>query len=163
MLNNDLLELTYRYLTKDDLSFVLSIEESSNPHPWTKTNFLDCLEKGHYCILQLYNDKPSGFAIQSIAIDEAHLLNIGVDINYRRIGLGVDLLEQILYASQTLGCLRIFLEVRKSNLTAISLYQKRGFKKLSIRKNYYKLDKSREDAIVMSKNIRNSWKNLFFK
>ena len=74
-----------------------------------------------------------------------------------------DLLEQILYASQTLGCLRIFLEVRKSNLTAISLYQKRGFKKLSIRKNYYKLDKSREDAIVMSKNIRNSWKNLFFK
>ena len=85
-----------------------------------------------------------------------------MDINYRRIGLGEDLLEQILYASQTLGCLRIFLEVRKSNLTAISLYQKRGFKKLSIRKNYYKLDKSREDAIVMSKNIRNSWKNSFF-
>ncbi|MDG2061179.1 MAG: ribosomal protein S18-alanine N-acetyltransferase [SAR86 cluster bacterium] len=159
MINKDKKEISYRYVTSEDLPFLIEVEESSNPHPWTKGNFEDCLERNHYCLLQLYNDKPTGFAIQSIALDEAHLLNIGISEEYRRIGLGGDLLDQILFASKAMGCLRIILEVRKSNIGAISLYESQGFKNLSLRKDYYKLGPKREDAIIMTKKLKKTWKN----
>ena len=154
MLNNEFSTTSYRYLSIEDLDFILNIEESSNPHPWTRRNFLDCLEREHYSLLQLYNGMPSGFAIQSISLDEAHLLNIGIHSDFRQKGLGSDLLDKILLASESLGCLRTLLEARKSNNRAISLYLSKGFKKLSIRKGYYKLDQEREDAIVMVKNLK---------
>jgi ribosomal-protein-alanine N-acetyltransferase len=161
VLSTDFLKISYRYLTKEDLPFILEIEESSNPHPWSKRNFLDCLERGHYSLLQLVDEKPTGFAIQSVSLNEAHLLNIGIHPDYRRRGLGEDLLEQILYSSKTMGCSRILLEARVSNEVAISLYRHKGFKKLAIRKGYYKLDKEREDAIIMFKNLKYTWKNYF--
>jgi len=44
-----------------------------------------------------------------------------------------------------------FLEVRQSNLPAIALYEKMGYKNIGIRKKFY--EKPVEDAVIMSKNI----------
>ena len=43
----------------------------------------------------------------------------------------------------------IFLEVRKSNLSAIKLYEKNGFNEIGIRNNYYRNKGAKEDAILM--------------
>ena len=67
-------------------------------------------------------------------------------------------MEQIVHASKFMGCKKIFLEVRVSNNHAIELYNKTGFKKVSIRKNYYRLPDGKEDALVMSKRLKKSWR-----
>ena len=105
-------QLDYRYMTELDLEAVLEIERLSNPFPWTQQNFIDCLRRDYYCLIQTHSDGVSGFAIQSIALDEAHLLNIGVSSNKRRQGLGSDLLEKIIYASEAMGSNKIY---QKSN------------------------------------------------
>ena len=52
-----------------------------------------------------------------------------------------------------MNSLNIFLETRVDNLPAIKLYEKHGFRRISIRKNYYKSNDGREDAIVFKKII----------
>lgn len=146
-------DITYRYMTEGDLEEIKDIEIKSNPFPWTHMNFIDCLKAGHYCLVQEVKESFSGFAIQSIALNETHLLNIGIEDSYRRKGLGSHLLDQILYSSKEMGSKKIFLEVRASNRAAIGLYKKLGFQKEFLRKNYYRLRIGREDAIVMSKKL----------
>ena len=155
-------QLDYRYMTESDLEAVLEIERLSNPFPWTEQNFIDCLRRDYYCLIQIHSDGVSGFAIQSIALDEAHLLNIGVSSNKRRQGLGSDLLEKIIYASEAMGSNKIFLEVRVSNAAATNLYLDFGFKQIGVRKDYYRLPEGKEDALLMSKSLRKDWKDRFF-
>ena len=155
-------QLDYRYMTESDLEAVLEIERLSNPFPWTEQNFIDCLRRDYYCLIQIHSDGVSGFAIQSIALDEAHLLNIGVSSNKRRQGLGSDLLEKIIYASETMGSNKIFLEVRVSNAAATNLYLDFGFKQIGVRKDYYRLPEGKEDALLMSKSLRKDRKDRFF-
>ena len=155
-------QLDYRYMTELDLEAVLEIERLSNPFPWTEQNFIDCLRRDYYCLIQTHSDRVSGFAIQSIALDEAHLLNIGVSSNKRRQGLGSDLLEKIIYASEAMGSNKIFLEVRVSNAAATNLYLDFGFKQIGVRKDYYRLPEGKEDALLMSKSLRKNWKERFF-
>jgi ribosomal-protein-alanine acetyltransferase len=155
-------QLDYRYMTESDLESVLEIETLSNPFPWTEQNFIDCLRRDYYCLIQTHSDRVSGFAIQSIALDEAHLLNIGVSSSKRRQGLGTDLLEKIIYASEAMGSDQIFLEVRVSNAAATSLYLDFGFKQVGVRKDYYRLQEGKEDALLMSKSLKKDWKNRFF-
>ena len=149
-------------MRKSDIEIILDIERSSNPYPWAKKNFLDCLERDYYCLVQEIQKEVSGFAIQSIAIDESHLLNIGIKKKYRRKGFGEEILNQIILFSKVMGCRKIFLEVRISNIRAIKLYEKEGFRKVDIRKNYYKLREGREDALIMVKRLRDNWKTLLF-
>ncbi len=148
----------YRYMQEADIEISRDIEINSNPVPWTEKNFLDCLRKEYYCLIQELDKEVSGFAIQTISLDESHLLNIGIREEFRNKGLGQDLLDQIVHASKSMGSKKIFLEVRVSNKPAIELYSKSGFKRVSIRKNYYRLPDGREDALVMSKRLKKPWK-----
>ena len=148
----------YRYMQEADIEISRDIEINSNPVPWTEKNFLDCLQKEYYCLIQEFDNEVSGFAIQTISLDESHLLNIGIREAFRNKGLGQDLLDQIVHASKSMGSKKIFLEVRVSNEPAIELYSKSGFKRVSIRKSYYRLPDGREDALVMAKRLKKPWK-----
>ena len=75
---------------------------------------------------------------------------MAVDENYRRLGIGSQLIQEFEknlpeYIND------IFLEVRESNSPAIGLYEKYGFKKISIRKNFY--SNPDENAVVMIKKL----------
>lgn len=151
------LDTNYRYMTEGDIGVTREIEIKANPMPWTQKNFTDCLSNGYYCLIQEVNQEVSGFAIQTISLQEAHLLNIGIREKFRNKGLGQDLLSQIVLASKEMGSKKISLEVRVSNKAAIELYSKSGFKKLSLKKNYYGLPDGREDALIMGKRLRKAW------
>jgi ribosomal-protein-alanine N-acetyltransferase len=43
----------------------------------------------------------------------------------------------------------VFLEVARDNAAAIALYKKMGFSLISTRKNYYQINNTRVDALVM--------------
>ncbi len=152
-----------------DLDSVLEIESISHLHPWTRGNFSDSLDAGHwaYCIRpQVDSAIPGSFLDASVlwaycilypAVDELHLLNITVTPKLRKLGLGSRLMSAIEGVATQQKIPRIILEVRPSNTNAVTLYQKLGYQQIGVRKGYYPADKStgtREDALVLAKSIK---------
>lgn len=152
-----------------DLDAVLVIEDISHPHPWTKGNFSDSLAAGHwaYCIRPQADEVIKGsyldpevlwaYCILFPAVDELHLLNITVSPKLRKLGLGKRIMAAIEGVSAQQKIPRIILEVRPSNLAALSLYQSLGYEQIGLRKGYYPHSPetgAREDAIVMAKSIK---------
>jgi len=88
------------------------------------------------------------FAIWQAAGDECELLSIAVEPAERGKGLAKTLMEYCCNELAKLGVHKFFLEVRESNIAAISLYKKLGYKKISERKKYYA---NGEAAIIMQK------------
>ena len=162
-------ELSFMPMQADDLDAVLEIESISHLHPWTRGNFSDSLDAGHwaYCIRpQVDRAVPGSYLDPSIiwaycilypAVDELHLLNITVTPKLRKLGLGARLMAAIEGVASQQKIPRIILEVRPSNLNALNLYQKLGYQQIGVRKGYYPADKStgtREDALVLAKSIK---------
>ena len=90
-------------------------------------------------------DIVKGFIHIEKHIDFIDIINIAVDKNYQREGIGSKLLESIINKYN----LRILLEVRESNISALKLYEKFKFKEINRRHKYY----GNEDAIVMERSI----------
>ena len=76
-------------------------------------------------------------------------MRVGVLPKYRRQKLGEALVKHMLSDFQTQGVERVFLEVRRSNVPAIALYEKLGFSVLGVRRAYY--ENPKEDALVMER------------
>tara|TARA_B100001094_G_C18046687_1_gene727809 strand:+ start:220 stop:696 length:477 start_codon:yes stop_codon:yes gene_type:complete len=154
--------MDYSYLDFSHLNSILNIEKESNPYPWTETNFKDCIEKGYYSLALEEKEKLIGFAIMAISSEESHLLNIGIEKTSRGSGYGEKLLKKMIIAAEVMGSKKIILEVRISNTIAYHLYKKLGFVEIGIRKKYYRLPEGREDAFVMSKNLKKDILSKFF-
>ncbi|MFZ8795828.1 MAG: ribosomal protein S18-alanine N-acetyltransferase [Acidilobaceae archaeon] len=81
-----------------------------------------------------------------------HLVSIAVREQYRRRGIGSKLLEETIRVMRDVYKTdSIYLEVRVSNIPAIRLYEKYGFKKARIIKGYYS---DGEDAYVMVRRLK---------
>jgi ribosomal-protein-alanine N-acetyltransferase len=84
-------------------------------------------------------------------IDEAHITNVAILPEYRGRKLGEALMEKMISVARSMGARSMTLEVRVTNNIAQSLYQKLGFQKGGIRKNYY--SDNQEDALIMWVNL----------
>jgi len=78
-----------------------------------------------------------------------------VDPDYQGQGLGRKLLQHVKAALLEKGIASIFLEVRESNVIALSLYESEGFHEIDVRKNYYPTVNGRENAIIMACTLMN--------
>jgi ribosomal-protein-alanine acetyltransferase len=81
--------------------------------------------------------------------EEAEILNLAVQVRYRRKGIATELVQHVLEEWQRQDVKRIFLEVRESNLGAINFYHRLGFQKMGWRKKYY--TEPEEDALVLER------------
>lgn len=144
-----------RQLTEADLDAVLRIERAVYPFPWTFGNFHDSIVSGYHCLAYVEPAQPTaamyGYAIYMDGVEEAHLLNIAIQPDHQRQGLGRQLLHRVLERAAAGGAKRLLLEVRPSNIGALNLYRKEGFVELGVRRQYYPAGAAREDAIVMEK------------
>lgn len=143
-----------RSMLLTDTAQVAAIERQVEYHPWSERQFQESLEAGQRCTVMVDGEQVIGFCILQPVLDEANLLLMAIDPKYQGQGCGMALLEESL---ELLGdkCVMVFLEVRGSNTTAISLYQKVGFHQMGIRKNYYPADRAvfangKEDAVLMA-------------
>ncbi|HET6629940.1 MAG TPA: ribosomal protein S18-alanine N-acetyltransferase [Woeseiaceae bacterium] len=139
-----------RTMVHDDLPLVSDIERRSYDFPWSHGVFRDCLLAGYTCLVLERDGVVAGYAILSIAAGEAHVLNLCVDPDYRNQGFGDRLLDRILERARQSGVEEVFLEVRPSNVNALSLYRKKGFRQVGTRRAYYQAQGGREDAEVLS-------------
>lgn len=130
--------MEFRKMTLDDLS-IISNNLNNFDNFWTVGIFEDELNNSncHY-IIALENEEIIGFGGISVVLDEASVNNIAVREDKRNRKIGTRILENLIDISKSLNCSSITLEVNTENLPAIKLYENFGFKKLGIRKNYYR-------------------------
>ena len=143
--------LDFRLLLESDIDSVLSIEQQNYQHPWSEKIFRDCLNSNYQCYAILLYQKFSGYLVVSTVLDEAHLLNVSLLNEIHGQGLGKATLYWLFDELKKQKIEKLFLEVRPSNLAALSLYTKLGFETIGLRKDYYPNQQGREDAIAMLK------------
>lgn len=124
------------------------IRLSDKDFSWSDKQILESLNKD--LTLGLFeNQQLSAVAIFSQIFETAELLYICIDVSKHNKGLGFKLLENSIYYLAQLQIKEIFLEVDVTNHSAIKLYHKLKFRKISLRKNYYKkTDGSSSDALI---------------
>ena len=143
----DLMRL--RTMTNADLAAVMAIETANYEFPWSEDIFRDCFKAGYRCWVCEAQDKILGYSLLSLAVDEAHILNISVAPDEQGQGIGRKMMENAIdYARGRAET--VFLEVRPSNIAAIALYEDLGFNEIGIRKGYYPAKNGREDAIMLA-------------
>jgi ribosomal-protein-alanine N-acetyltransferase len=141
--------VSFRPMQEADLAAVMTIEPNIYSHPWTRGNFSDSLNSGHSGWVCERDGEIVGYGMLMLVLDEAHLLNISVAKAFQGHGLGRALLAHFIEVARRHGGQMMFLEVRSSNIPAISLYESVGFNEFSVRKGYYPAEHGREDAILM--------------
>lgn len=133
-----------------DANDVVRIDQNSFAHPWAPHVMREAIEKaqsGEYIALVAECEAQiCGFVVAWNVREEGEIATIAVDENFRGRGIARQLLEAALHEATRRGAQTMFLEVRPHNLIAQQLYEKCGFIKVGLRKNYYK---NGDDAVVM--------------
>ncbi|HCI60566.1 ribosomal protein S18-alanine N-acetyltransferase [Ruminococcus sp.] len=137
-------------MTSGHLDDVYIIETECFSHPWSKQSLEEELnnETSLFLVAKEENE-VIGYIGMSIVIDEGYIFNVAVRENHRNKGVATALINELVTYGKKNNFSFITLEVRESNLPAISLYSKFGFIKAGERKNYYSNPK--ENAILMTK------------
>ncbi len=144
-----------RPMQLDDIEAVQVIEDEAYPFPWSHGIFADCLRAGYEGrLLVTESDELRGYALWSWGVGEAHLLNLCIAPRWQGRGLGRFLLESCLDEIACCDVDRLLLEVRASNDLAIALYERIGFSRIGLRRDYYPAADGREDAWIMAYDYR---------
>ena len=138
-----------RKMTKDDIDSVLEIENACFSDPWTYGMFLNELSQDitEYRVA-VVDGKIVGYMGMYQTLDEGNITNVAVLPEYRRRGIANKLIAEFVKLAQEREFAFLTLEVRKSNLGAIKLYEQNGFVSVGVRPKYYN---NTEDAILMTR------------
>ena len=117
--------------------------------PWLKSAFVREISENEnaYYFAALAGGKVAGYAGLWHIVNEGHITNIAVRKAYRNRGVGDALLKRLIALAVEKEMIGLTLEVRVSNAAALRLYEKNGFTREGLRKNYY--EDTKEDAIIM--------------
>lgn len=139
-----------REMSVDDLDQVMEIEQDLFHVPWSREGYFTFLTRKDTMFL-VVEEKGQilGYCGILMVLDEGDVTNVAVRRDRQKEGIGNFLMESMIRLTEELGVKMIHLEVRVSNETAIRLYERLGFTRDGIRKNYY--EKPVEDAILMTR------------
>lgn len=143
--------ITIRQAEERDLPVFAEIESECIAEPWSVESFrAEFAASGAVFLAAERDGVICGFLTASSVLDEVNINNVAVLPEYRRNGMGEKLLCELIKQVSDFAAV-INLEVRESNLPAISLYKKLGFVQNGMRKNFYR--KPVENAVLMSRMI----------
>ena len=143
-------KFVFREISLGDLDGIVQIERAVNPFPWGEEALRDTIASSGHHLISFKEGRAVGFLLSNFVLDEAQLLLIGVSPDWQGVGVGGQLLKELIGRSQDQGRKLIYLEVRSGNERAIRLYRSLGFIDIGVRRDYYPGLVGREDAIVMS-------------
>lgn len=118
---------------------------------WSETALESLLGAGGEIRLMMRNGTITGFLVSRQAADEMEILNLAVLPEFRRNGLGRQLVEDALLIARRRGAKSAHLEVRSSNRLAIAFYRVCGFRASGRRESYYR--DPVEDALLMDRGL----------
>lgn len=142
--------MTLREMMVDDLDQVMEIEQDLFAVPWTKEGYFTFLTRENTMFL-VVEEKGRILAYCGLlmVMDEGDVTNVAVRRDRQRERIGNFLMESLVRLADGMGVTTIHLEVRSGNETAIRLYERNGFTRDGIRKNYY--TDPTEDALLMTR------------
>lgn len=133
-----------------DCKTVIEFEEKCFEHPWSSNTIMEQLIDEDSFYMGMYKDcRMIGFGGYEKILEQGHITTIGISSEERNKGYGSLLLSFLEDDAKARGVEDMTLEVRESNICAIKMYEKNGYKAYGTRKNYYA--DNREDAIIMWK------------
>lgn len=141
---------TIRKMTLDDLEQVVAIDHVSFSLPWPVSSFqfeLTDNPASRSWVADL-DGRIVGMVVAWLIVDEIHIATIATHPDFRKQGIGKNLLLHTLRSAKEEGAITSFLEVRESNDAALEMYRKFGFAESGRRDGYYK--DNDEDAILMT-------------
>ena len=153
--------VTIERMTEHDLLEVVEIEDISNLSPWGWDAYhleLQCAEASLMLVARMPAPNASGhksivgFIVARQMADEIHVNNVAVRPEYRRLGIGENLLRAVLDWGRRKASSQAVLEVRAENAAAQKLYQACGFEVIGRRRRYYKAPV--EDALLMAVSLK---------
>ena len=147
----DKAKIRVRIAKSSDLDDIYELDVQTFAMPWSKEALsYDILENDNaFVIVAEYEGEFAGYADIWTVLDEADLNSIAVRVDFRRKGIGDAIILAMTEMLSANGVATINLEVRVSNMPAIKLYKKYGFKECGVRPGYY-LDNG-EDALIMKR------------
>lgn len=139
-------------MTREHVPQVHALECLAFTSPWDISAYFEELRNPTaYYIVVLAQDRVVGFGGMWVVLDEAHVVTIAVQPEYRRHGLGRRLMHALIAEAHRRGADFVTLEVRASNTPAQNLYRSLGFVTIGTRRRYY--PDNGEDAQVMQVEI----------
>ncbi len=141
---------------ESDLSSIVHLDATSNPHPWGESLIIDALQTRKSWVVKSNENEDGGilgWLTASQVFDQSELEQILVNVSARRQGLAKKLMTAWLDDSEKIGVTEYLLEVRESNLSAINLYESLGFEQVGLRKNYYQTEQGHEAACLFTLTI----------
>lgn len=130
---------------------IAKIERECFSKPWSEQSVLDAIRSGHAFFGEFENDSLIAFAGVNVVCGEGYVDNVAVCESHRRQGIGEKLVTALIEHCVENSADFITLEVRESNLSAISLYEKCGFSRVGVRPNFYTAPQ--ENAVIMTKEL----------
>lgn len=135
-----------------DVDTVVAIDSASFADPWPRHVFIGDLQDNvdsHLFVVEHSHADQSIVAYGGFWLfeQEAHIATIASHPDHRRLGYGQIALAGMLDRALTLNAETSRLEVRQSNTTAQTLYEKYGFKQVARKRRYYR--SNGEDAYIM--------------
>ena len=145
----DALEVHVVPMRRRHLRSVLRIESQVYPRPWTLSLFVSelALRASRAYYVARVGGLVVGYSGMMFAGEDAHITTIAVDPAWHRHKVATRLMVNLAREARRRDAKNLTLEVRVGNTGAQALYERFGFEKAGIRKNYYV--ETNEDALVM--------------
>ena len=141
-----------RSATIDDIDAILELEQGFGVDAWNKDQFESELTNPYAYYRVAYDGSTIlGYCGALLLGDQADIQTLLVKPQYRRHGIAMVLLDDIIHYLKDAHIHEVFLEVSATNHAAIKLYTKLKFKNIGIRRNYYKTG---DDAVIMKKELQ---------
>ena len=148
------ISISFKKFCHNEIETIASIESESSEFTWAKNKLFESISNpNNLCYAVSIKSQIVGYVIAMPAADSIDILNITIHKDFKRKGYGSSLIDYLTKELISKGIKTNFLEVRRGNFVAISLYLSLGFKEISVRKNYYTKNSNqlstREDGIIM--------------
>src|SRR5262245_35301348 len=102
---------TLRPFVESDLSRVLEIEQASFTLPWKRESFLSELHNPHsYFWVAEKAEDIVGYLCCCFIADEGEILNVAIDPDHRRYGIGKVLVKEAITIARQKGVCTLYLE-----------------------------------------------------
>lgn len=144
------MSISIRRMTLEDVPIVHEIDMLSFSLPWPERSFRFEMTENPVARgwVAVSGERIASMLVLWLIVDEAHIATLATHPDFRREGIGQQLMITALLSARAEGAVRALLEVRAGNTNALALYKKHGFLVAGIRPKYYR--DNNEDAILMN-------------
>ena len=145
------MEYTVCAVTAAHIPQIEALERQCFSMPWTAELLQSQMKGSQHEFIAAVSPEGNvlGYVGMMYVLDEGYISNVAVSPEHRRQGIADKLIDRLCIICEGLSLSFVTLEVRAGNAPAIALYEKHGFRRVGLRKNYY--ERPKEDALLMTK------------